>query len=104
MTTKATFHTDAIRHHLTALESEVEKLTSDLHGGIRTFGRHDFSGYKPQTIEACIAILNQHSNLPGPLRIVQNALEGALKHSPEGKAASATVLRNLIQKAQGGTA
>lgn len=100
MTDKATFHTESIQHHLEALTALLASHTQPTHEGPRTFGKHDFTGYSVQTLDDCIAILSKCSTLPGPLRIVLNALEAARKLSsdPVKLAASATVLRGLINQ------
>ena len=43
----------------------------------KTFSQHDFSGYDIDTLRESLGILEKQINLPGPLRLVQNALSKA---------------------------
>lgn len=45
----------------------------------KTFSQQDFTGYGLDTLKASLEILSAAGSLPGPLKIVQGALERAYK-------------------------
>lgn len=44
----------------------------------KTFGKHDFTGYSQETLEDTLRFIGESDYLPGPVRVLKTAIEGAL--------------------------
>ena len=85
---------------LNAAITTLNQIAFEMPKEIKTVGKHDFTGYSEEGLHQALLILNEQGNLPGPLRVVQTALEGSyrLKTGREWTASSTTSLRGLIER------